>query len=150
MVQQGVGPFGEPTPATTVSVVRADLENDALFVAQSIPTTMTAGQQYASSITMKNTGILTWTRSAAYRLGSQNPRDNLTWGIGRVELPLSVAQVLPGEHATFAFSVTAPSTAVTYNFQWKMVREGVEWFGDPTPNLQITVTDVSSPSSPIL
>jgi hypothetical protein len=42
------------------------------------------------------------------------------------------------------------SLSNAFLFQWKMVREGVERFGDRTPDLQITVTDVSSASSPIL
>ncbi len=52
--------------------------NNAQFVAQSVPETMTQGQIYQVSVTMKNTGDITWT--GGHRLGSQNPRDNMTWG----------------------------------------------------------------------
>src|SRR4029077_14833457 len=27
-----------------------------------------------------------------------------------------------------------------YNFQWQMVQEGVEWFGDISPNVSVTVS----------
>src|SRR5450631_2848376 len=62
----------------------------ARFVTQNVPATMIAGQQYAVTVTMLNTGTDTWTQAAAYRLGSQNGQDNLTWGLGRVDVPTSV------------------------------------------------------------
>jgi hypothetical protein len=112
--------------------------NDARFLDQSLPTLMTAGRTYLVSVTLKNTGTENWTESADYRLGSQNPGDNLIWGLGRVNIS-------PGEsipimaNKTFTFNVTAPMAAGTYDFQWRMLRESVEWFGEYTPNLAITV-----------
>jgi hypothetical protein len=44
-----------------------------------------------------------------------------------------------GCQVTFTFYVTAPSAGGTYNFQWRMVKEFVEWFGDSTPNIVIDV-----------
>ena len=88
------------------------------------------------SIQVKNTGDLTWTSAARYALGSQNPYDNGTWGFGRVALPASIA---PGQTATFNFAITAPTNPGTYNFQWRMVQDGVAWFGDQTPNVAISV-----------
>ena len=52
--------------------------------------------------------------------------------------------IAPGQQKTFAFTVTASTTPSTYNFQWRMVHEGVEWFGELTPNVAVTVT-VASP-----
>jgi RHS repeat-associated protein len=103
---------------------------------------MTAGQSYNVSVTMRNTGTNTWTASSLYRLGSQNPQDNVTWGVGRIELPTSVA---PTSSVTFNFIVTAPSAPGTYNFQWRMLREMVEWFGDFTTNVTVTVSSGSQP-----
>ena len=97
---------------------------------------MDAGQSYLVSVTMQNNGSNTWTQAERYRLGSQNPQDNMIWGFNRVELPASVPQ---GGQVTFNFYVTAPSTGGTYNFQWRMVKEYVEWFGDYTPNVVIDV-----------
>jgi PKD repeat protein len=111
----------------------------ATFVSQTVPTTsMTAGLSYGVSVTMRNTGSNTWTSPNLYRLGSQNPQDNGIWSIGRVELPATVA---PGSQASFNFTVRAPSTAGTYNFQWRMLQEAVAWFGDFTPNTVITVAN---------
>jgi hypothetical protein len=116
---------------TTASVPRA-----ATVVAQSVPAYMDAGYSYAVSVTMRNNGSNTWTQAEGYRLGSQNPHDNYTWGFHRVELPASVP---PGGEVTFNFNVTAPSYTGTFNFQWRMVHDGVEWFGDTTPNIPIDV-----------
>src|SRR5207237_1324496 len=96
------------------------------------------GQTYAVSVTMQNTGTTTWTAAGAYRLGSQNPQDNTTWGTNRVSLP-SGSSVAPGANVTFSFNVTAPATAGTYNFQWRMVQDGVEWFGALSANAAVRV-----------
>lgn len=101
-------------------------ENDSKYISGSVPTTMVVGQSYAASITFQNTGWKAWTSQEAYRLGSQGPTDNSTWGTGRVELASSVA---PGANTTFNFTVRAPLTAGTKLFQWRMVRDGVAWFG---------------------
>lgn len=111
--------------------------NLTAFVTQSVPTSMEVGQTYNVSVTMRNTGESTWTEADLYRLGAQSPQDNYTWGMNRVMLPASVA---PGAEVTFNFYVTAPSTAGSYNFQWQMVRDGVEWFGEMTPNAVVNVT----------
>jgi subtilisin family serine protease len=120
--------------------------NHAQFVSQSVPTSMETGGTYSASIVLRNVGTTTWTREEQYRLGSQNEANNTTWGnvldvgngytVSRIELPTSVA---PGQEVTLNFTITAPATPGTYNFQWRIVREWVEWFGDYTPNVAITV-----------
>ena len=130
MVQDLVEWFGDYS--TNVAV--KDGLNDAAFVSQSVPSPMTPGQTYPVSVTMTNTGNVTWTSASLYRLGAQNPQDNSTWGLLRVELPNSVA---PGASVTFNFTITAPSTVGYYNFQWRMVEDLVEWFGDYTPNVSV-------------
>jgi hypothetical protein len=110
--------------------------NGMSFVSQSVTYSMEAGYIYEVAVTMRNDGTSTWTDAGLFRLGSQNPRDNYTWGLNRVAVPTSVA---PGEEVTFDFYVTAPSTPGSYNFQWQMVQDGVEWFGTPTPNIVIDV-----------
>ncbi|MFN2455739.1 MAG: phospholipid carrier-dependent glycosyltransferase [Pyrinomonadaceae bacterium] len=109
--------------------------NKAMFVSQSALTSMIGGQNYNVTVTMKNTGATTWTTSSLYRLGAQNPQDNPAWGRIRVELPEPVA---PGAEVTFNFDITAPVKTGQYNFQWRMVQDGTEWFGDYTPNRSFT------------
>jgi hypothetical protein len=96
---------------------------------------MSHGKYYSVSVTMTNTGNVPWTQTN-YHLGSQNPRDNFTWGTNRAYLP---AAVQPGGTATFTFTVRAPSSNGDYNFQWLMVQEGVQWFGQFTPNFVVHV-----------
>ncbi|MFC1679029.1 Ig-like domain-containing protein [Elusimicrobiota bacterium] len=127
--------------AITINVSNAGL-NDALFVSQVVPAVMTGGEEYAVSVTMQNTGRTTWTESGKYRLGSQNPRDNKTWGTHRVFLSEAEA-VAPGGSKTFAFEVTAPTSAGTYDFQWRMVRDHVEWFGEMSENVSVRVDPVA-------
>ena len=107
---------------------------------------MATGQSYTVSVTMKNTGTTTWTAANLYNLGSQNPQDNLTWGLGRVNVP---ADVPPNTEVTFTFTVTAPATTGTYNFQWRMVQDAVEWFGAYAPNVPIGVSPWSPPAAAI-
>lgn len=121
--------------------------NGASFVSQSVPTTMTAGGSYPVSVTLQNSGTSTWTAAANHRLGSQNPSDNTTWGMARVDLG-SGESIAPGQQKTFSWTVTAPSTAGTYNFQWRMVQEFVQWFGATTPNVAVTVTAGGTPPPP--
>jgi Ig-like domain from next to BRCA1 gene/Carbohydrate binding domain len=127
-----------PPPAIT---------NNAQFVTQQVPGTMTAGQKYTVSVTMKNTGTSTWTAANNYRLGSQNPQDNKVWlgNTHRVCLN-SVDSIAPGQQKAFTFTVTAPSTAGTYHFQWRMLRESVEWFGESSTNIDVKVV-VPTPNS---
>jgi RHS repeat-associated protein len=141
-VRDNTNRMGTSSTTATISSQPPTNFNNAAFVAQSVPTSMTAGQTYSVSVTMQNTGTTIWRAATAHRLGSQNPQDNGTWGIGRVELP---SDVMPNAQATFSFSVTAPQAQGVYDFQWRMVQDGVEWFGDYTPNVQVSVT--SAPSS---
>lgn len=113
--------------------------NAAAFVSQVVPHALNGGQQFSVSITMLNRGTRTW-RSAGstpHRLGSQNPQDNMTWGRNRADVASPTSM---GSMATFRFNATAPATSGTYNFQWRMVQDAVQWFGAHTPNIPIRVT----------
>jgi len=112
--------------------------NDASYVYQEVPTTMVAGESYNVSVTMMNTGTNTWEADSPYRLGAQNPRDNNNWNIGRLYLTSAIAS---GEEVTFNFTVFAPSTPGSYNFQWQMVKDGEAWFGELTPSILINVIE---------
>ncbi|MBC3879962.1 hypothetical protein H8K35_06505 [Undibacterium sp. LX40W] len=116
--------------------------NDAQFVGQAVTTEMKVSQTYTLSVTMKNVGTSKWKANSTYKLGAQNPENNTNWlPTSRVELDSDVA---PGESYTFMFDVNAPNTPQSLNFQWRMVDEGKEWFGEGTPNLLINVRNDSS------
>jgi YD repeat-containing protein len=136
MVQDGVEWFGAMTPNIAIQVVPRN--DSAEFVSQTAPSVMVAGAAYPVSITFRNTGNTTWTAANQYRLGSQNPENNGTWGLGQVYLGAGEL-VQPGALKTFSFQVVAPSTPGSYNFQWRMLRELVNWFGAASTNLLIAV-----------
>jgi RHS repeat-associated protein len=114
---------------------------DAGFGGQTLPTAMSVGYSYPVTVTMVNTGSETWQAGSIYRLGSQNPVNNMVWGTGRAELPTNVPA---GASVTFAFQITPP-TAGTYNFQWRMVKEGVAWFGETSTNVALAVGPYNPP-----
>lgn len=117
----------------------------AQFISQSVPAVMAAGRSHTVSVQLRNTGNVDWVAGENYRLGSQNPGDNLTWGAHRIDPPGAVP---PGGVATFTFNVIAPASVGTWNFQWRMVRDGYAWFGDSTPNLRIPTMSGSISASP--
>jgi hypothetical protein len=98
---------------------------------------MYASGTYSVSVTFKNTGNTAWGAAANYNLGSQNAQDNLIWGMKRVGMGASLTQ--PGESKTFTFTVTAPGTVGGKNFQWRMVHDGVDWFGVYSTNYVVYI-----------
>lgn len=140
MVQDGITWFGQ-TASTQISVNGGTPEPyGAQFVSTTIPDTMEAGKTYDVSVTLKNTGANAWTSLNNYRLGS------LTWdapfmNTNRVQLPKSVGY---NETVTINFKLTAPSKNGTYNTSWKMVQDGIAWFGD-TYTKAINVTGEVKP-----
>jgi hypothetical protein len=123
-------PYSHADPAP------AYVDDAAVSVAVAPPAQLAAGATAPVIVTAMNRGSTTWTPELGYRLGSQAPQDNTTWGTGRVELP---GPVEPQDSVSFAFDVTAPVAAGSHAFCWRMVREGVRWFGAATPVLPIDV-----------
>jgi hypothetical protein len=119
------------------------VQRDAQFVSQSLPVQLIAGHAYVATLTMRNTGTIQWSPATHFCLGSQNPQDNTRFGTSRAQLTQSVA---PGALATFQITISAPASPGTYNFQWQMLQEGVQWFGQKTPNLPIIVQAAPQPN----
>ena len=131
MQREGHGSFGASTAAVAVNVVAPPpLVNNAQVVATNVPAFMQSGKSYDIAVTVQNTGTTTWSEGTLHRLGSVNPYDNQTWGVGRVGLATPVG---PGQQYTFSFPVTAPA-AGSYAMQWRMVQDAVEWFGGISSN----------------
>ncbi|OQX78393.1 MAG: hypothetical protein B6D61_05695 [Bacteroidetes bacterium 4484_249] len=113
-------------------------QNNSQFISQTVPPGIEAGQEFDVSITFANTGTTTWTDAELYHLGSQNPQDNFNYGVNRLFLP---NDVLPGEQVTIEATLTAPSTIGLYYFQWQMVQDGVEWFGEMSETVNFVVDE---------
>ncbi|HWO24754.1 MAG TPA: hypothetical protein VNO30_38700 [Kofleriaceae bacterium] len=133
MRQESVGWFGQITPNLEVRV--AYPLRGALFVRQNVPSSMTLGTSTTASITLRNTGAETWTPASRYKLGSQSPADNGSWGTNRVAVPHDVP---PNTEVTFTVPLR-PTTTGIKNFQWKMVLDGVAWFGQTTTSIEVRV-----------
>ena len=131
MVQGASGFFSAAAPNVAVTVAT----DNAAFVSQSVPAQMTPGQSYSVSVTLTNTGPSTWSPGTQFKLGSVNPVDNTTWGPSRVEL---LGDVPPGSSVAIPFTVVAPSSAGTYNFQWRMLHDAAA-FGAATQNVAVSV-----------
>ncbi|MBI3186149.1 MAG: DUF4214 domain-containing protein [Myxococcales bacterium] len=114
----------------------------AAFVNQEVPSQVDPGKAFVARVTMRNSGGVAWTAAEGYRLGSQEPQDNQSWGLGRAELPGSVAA---GQNATFVLSLVAPSAPGRYAFAWRMLQEQVAWFGQSTPTVWV---DDGAPNAP--
>ena len=107
-----LGPDGWQGEEIPAEVCASDCEpgphSEAEFVSQQVPLNVTAGATFAVSFTMKNSGLTTWSHADQFRLGSQNPQDNQTWGTGRLDLP-GDGKVAPGESHTFTAEFSAPA-----------------------------------------
>ncbi|RSM34834.1 hypothetical protein DMA12_46630 [Amycolatopsis balhimycina DSM 5908] len=101
------------------------------------PVPMAAGATAGVRVSAKNTGSTTWTPADSYRLGSQDPQDNASWGANRVQLRQPTVD--PGETVAFDFQAQAPGAAGSYRFCWQMVRDGVHWFGNAGPSIPVAV-----------
>jgi hypothetical protein len=114
--------------------------NGAAFVSmpRRPPPVLVAGRQYDVALTMRNSGTTVWHTEGAqpYRLGAHHPRDTTRWGIGRIDVP---SEVHPGAEATFTFAIVAPTAPGRYHFQWRMVQDGVGWFGQASADVVVTV-----------
>jgi arylsulfatase A-like enzyme len=122
-------------------LVGEQIVSNAAFLRQEVPETMDPGKTATVSITMRNNGGSIWTATDSYMLGSWNPEDNNTWRISRVALNQG-EQIKPGENKIFEFEITAPTVEGKYYFQWRMLEENVEWFGNETRSVVISVGDV--------
>ena len=116
--------------------------NDADFISQSLPE-LIAGDTVTVNIRMKNNGTSAWTKRGQFKLGSQAPEDNDTWGPVRIALDNNDS-IVPGDEKIFQFDIVVPEFDGIFNFQWQMVQEGEEWFGDKTELEQLIIGDPGS------
>ena len=88
---------------------------------------MTAGQAYTVTVVMLNTGNTTWNAHGDIGLavGKSARQQHLECGADRS----ANDRRRPARRRAFTFQIVAPNTPGTYNFQWNMVQDGIEWFG---------------------
>jgi hypothetical protein len=111
-------------------------------LSSSVPLVLSAGEQVAVPITLRNEGLETWDSEFGFRLsyhwlsyrGSIVERDGV-----RTELP---GRVKTGATVELEARLIAPDEAGLHRLQWDMVQEHVAWFSirDPrTPRLHLVL-----------
>jgi len=130
----------------------SDVNNNAEYENQSVPTSMIGGQNYKVWVTMKNTGKTSWNSlsespSGQYKLGFISDLTDGSKYINVNSLPVSLNRLVgPGESATFEFEITAPSQAGSYYFQTMMMQNN-SYFGQKSNGIWINVEGGGSSSS---
>jgi len=145
-MQKGSVYFGETTPVQKITVTKSKVKKGAEFVYQNVPglnksgklyAILNAGDVYPVTLTFKNSSKKTW-RQGLMALNAQNPENNMTWSVDRVELRKNES-IKPGGIKTFNFKIITPLKPGIYNFQWQMVEGFNNWIGAKSENIAITV-----------
>ncbi len=144
MAGSGGSRFGDKTPNLDIVVDPPAVY--AEFIHQELPglskgnppfALMDKNKPYKVTVVFKNGGSDNW-QGAQNRLVSRNPDNNLTWSIDQVEMH-DGELVRPGDIKSFTFNIMTPEKPGIYNFQWQMVGDDNQWFGEASENVVITV-----------
>ncbi|MEZ0229052.1 MAG: NBR1-Ig-like domain-containing protein, partial [Planctomycetota bacterium] len=149
MVHEGVAWFGA---IAEKSVTVAAATDAATLVRFDAPDRIAPGDRARFKAVLRNTGTSTW--DSAMRLGvvddGAGAGARFLEGTGgdaiRVNLPTGV-RVAPGQEQEVSFDVVAPQAERTYTVRFRMVHEGVRWFGD-TAQKSIAVAKGTPPPPP--
>ncbi len=123
-----IAPGATATAGVNIINSTAELAEDeaaAVIENTTIPATMTAGQSYTVSVTVKNTSNQTWTAAQGYKLVPLADGSLFTPAQGLDPND----QIAPGQEKTFTFTMKAPATVGTYNLDWQMVQVETAWLG---------------------
>lgn len=108
----------------------------ASYHAQSYPSSMVAGSTAIAWVEYTNTGTGHWTHGDT-RLGTSSPQDRSSpfynssnWIAPNRPTDVDQSDVGPGQIGRFTFILKAPSTPGTYVEKYRLVQEGVTWFGN--------------------
>jgi hypothetical protein len=118
---------------------------DSQFVSQSVPPTVQPRAAFFATVRLLNIGSHAWDPGAGFKLGSQNPPNNVTWGGDSVVPANGVTQ--PGQQLDLVFQAVAPASNGIYNFQWQTWQQNIGFFGQKSANVQVVVTDGSLPTA---
>lgn len=123
-------------------------EQDAAVVLQhSLPSEMSCGEKVPAQVVVRNTGQSTWTREGGFKLGVVDDDDPLFGPDARVRLSEDVSIPPGGSHA-FSFELSAPLDEGTYVTDWRMVHEGVRWFGETAVQSVVVRCEEAPPEGP--
>jgi uncharacterized protein (TIGR03382 family) len=125
---------------------------DAELVATELPAQVQPGARVDVRVRIKNTGGETW-RAGATFLGTAAPKDRdsalydpETWVAANRVATVS-ADTPSGETGEFAFTILAPDEEQELTETFKLVEDGVSWFGPPVI-LEVEIAGSGTPSTP--
>ncbi len=101
---------------------------NALVFGSYVPFTMEMGQQYEVTLTMENTGATAWLMGDQVYLGAVGDQDDFV-SPASIRVALN-SDVYTEELHTFAMTFQAPSVPGWYTTEWRMLKEGLFWFGE--------------------
>ena len=133
---------GEIPVSQTIPINSLISPDNAQIISDNIPLTMTTGQQYSVSVTVKNTGETYW-NAETFKLGAVGEFDPF-YPTSRVTMTPGDT-VAPNQQKTFTFTMTAPNFPGTYKTDWQMVHERIRWFG-ATTSKTITIGANTAPA----
>jgi hypothetical protein len=129
----------------------------AAYRAQSYSATMTPGSTAIVWAEFTNQGSQTWTHSST-KLGTSGPQDRSSpfcnipnWLSCSRPTDVDQSSVATGQVGRFTFIMKAPATPGTYVEKFRLVQEGVTWFGPEitwTINVPESGPDTTPPSVP--
>ncbi|HEU5056861.1 MAG TPA: NBR1-Ig-like domain-containing protein, partial [Kofleriaceae bacterium] len=106
------------------------------LVAVDLPEMVAPGARAEVVVRMKNTGGETWRPGATF-LGTSAPMDRAsdlydeeTW-VAPNRVATVMAETRPGETGAFAFDIVAPEGERMISETFRLVEDGVSWFGPP-------------------
>jgi hypothetical protein len=127
-----VVPMDLPRTPRDVPVTPVDLgdpgSDEAAITAAAFPMALGCSARATATVTVRNTGTSTWTAAAGYALGAVDDSDPFFTADTRVRLPPGVT-VAPGATREFTIPLTSTGADGTFTTDWRMVRDGVHWFG---------------------
>ncbi len=116
-------------------LTRLSAQDNSKFISQTVPSSVTIGQQFQMSITFENTGTTIWKSSDLIRLGAINRTEEwVSDGTNRIHLS---SNITPGMQVTFTTNMIAIENGNA--LQWQMVHDGVAWFGETSEIKPITI-----------
>jgi hypothetical protein len=101
--------------------------DNAVIVSHTLPAQLSCNQRKNIAVTVRNTGGTTWTEAEKYRLGAVDDTDPFAKDL-RIVLGAGES-VAPGEEHTFYTELVGTAAGGVHTTDWRMVREGVRWFG---------------------
>lgn len=116
----------------------ADLGNDAQWLSTEVPCCLMPGEAFEARIRYKNTGRNQWSVHSAYGVGSVNPIGHTLWKSETSQRRVSTS-VNAGENYTFTLQCVAPLNPGHYNFQFQMLADNGQVFGERSANRIISV-----------